>query len=108
MVDSISGKTTQSTAGMTARLKVGSQSLTSSIGNTRAEQQLSDIVDIGSEVQDRVRKTRRLDSYLRLFSIALRYFTGQPSKVYTPLYSSVQVEYTKAENPYIKKTDKTV
>lgn len=109
MVDGVLGKKVLSTAGMVARLKVGQQSLTApSIGLNRAEKDLVDIVDIGSGQQDRVQKTRKLDSYLRLFSTALKYFNGTAGKTYTPLYSSAEIEYVKAENPYLKKTDTTV
>lgn len=96
MVDTILGKTSQ-TPGMIARLKVSAPtSATLSLGLTTSEQQLSDIVDIGSAAKERAQKMRKLDAYLRIFNSALKYFNGMTAR-YTPQFSRAEVELIKPE-----------
>lgn len=92
MVDSILGKGVQP-PGTIARLKVSPPSVTNLYaGMTNGEKRLADIVDVGSGVQDKVQKMRKLDAYLRVFNTALDYINGR-FKRYTPQFSKVEVEY---------------
>lgn len=97
MVDTILGKTSQ-TPGAIARLKVSAPAASSlGSGLTTGEQQLSDIVDIGSASIERAQKVRKLDAYLRIFNSALKYFNGMTAR-YTPQFSKVEVELIKPDS----------
>lgn len=108
----MAGTITDKSGGITiARLKFGSTAKAAApdIGMTKAEQQLSDIVDIGAGTKDRAQKTRKLDAFLRLFQSGLNYLNGTSSpKTLQLSQQSVEVEYVKIENPYLKKTDTLV
>lgn len=96
MVDTILGKTSQ-TPGTIARLKVSQTPAASlGLGLTTSEQQLSDIVDIGSAAKERAQKVRKLDAYLRIFNSALKYFNGMTAR-YTPQFSRAEVELIKPD-----------
>jgi hypothetical protein len=96
MVDTILGKTSQ-TPGTIARLKVSAPASASlGLGLTASENQLSDIVDIGSAAKDRAQKMRKLDAYLRIFNSALKYFNGTATR-YVPQFSKVEVELIQPE-----------
>ncbi len=96
MVDTILSKASQ-TPGTIARLKVSQAPAASlAFGLTTSEQQLSDIVDIGSEAKDRAQKVRKLDAYLRIFNSALKYFNGMTAR-YTPQFSRAEVELIKPD-----------
>lgn len=82
--------------GTIARLKVSPPSITDLYtGMTGGEKQLADIVDVGSGVQEKVQKMRKLDAYLRVFNTALDMINGR-FKRYSPQFSKVEVEYVPA------------
>ena len=93
-----------------ARMKVGTPSyLPQTAGLTETESRLADIVDIGSAVQERAQKTRRLDGYLRFFQSFLRYINHDPARLSVrPQISPVSIEYINLENPYKSGIDKKV
>ena len=93
-----------------ARMKVGAPSIQSqAIGLTRAESRLTELVDIGSAMQDRAQKTRKLDGFLRFFQSFLRSVNGNSSvSSAMPQITPVEIEFIKLDNPYIKKLDKQV
>lgn len=79
--------------GTIARLKVSQPSASNLYtGMTASEKQLSDIVDIGSAAQERARKVRKLDAYLRIFNTALDFINGRVKR-YAPQFSKVEVEF---------------
>ncbi len=93
MVESIFSKITPK-PGMVARLKVTPQAkATLSPGLTSAERQLSETLKLSDDAKNRLMQGRKLDSYLRIFSSALKIMNGFFSTGYRPVQSKVEVEF---------------
>lgn len=92
---------------MIARMKIGMPQIAAvSTQPTPAERRLTDIVDIAMPNQEKMRKLRELDSYLRIFQQGLKAYNGTSSR-FVPFYTPVEIEYVRLENPYLTKTDIT-
>lgn len=103
MVESIFSKSTLK-PGMIARLKVTPQAkATLNPGLSRAEQQLSDTLKLSDEAKNRVMQGRKLDSYLRVFSSALKIFNGFFNAGYRPVQSKVDIEFIEMPKPGLDK-----
>lgn len=104
MVDSVFTSAKTFKPGMLARLKVTPQAkATLNPGLSRAEQQLSDTLKLSDEAKSRVMQGRKLDSYLRVFSSALKIFNGYFSAGYKPVQSKVDIEFIEMPKPGIDK-----
>lgn len=88
--------------GMIARLKVGALPKAGAVetpGLTRAESGLADMVNLSADAKARITQGRKLDSYLRVFSSALKIMNGLFNTGYKPVRSTVEIEFIEMKKP---------
>lgn len=90
-----------------ARLKINNTGTAGTISDlTEAESRLADLVNLSEDARSALRKSRKLDSYLRVFGAISRILNG--TATISPAFSTVEVEYFQPEKESKKRINAVV